>query len=56
MPRYIDLTPTWPEALNMIRTVIENGTTEGQELAWAELERMALIAQAHVDAEKEAEQ
>ena len=47
--RYIDMTPTWPEALRMARAVIENGTDEGQALAWAEIERMAELAQAYVD-------
>ena len=50
MTRYIDMTPTWPEALRMLRAVIENGTSEGKATAWAEIERMAVIAQAHVDA------
>lgn len=51
MSRYIDMTPTWPEALRMARAVIENGTDEGKALVWAELERMAEIAQAHVDSQ-----
>ena len=51
MPRYIDMTPTWPEALRMARAVIENGTDEGKALVWAELERMAELAQAHVDSQ-----
>ena len=42
---YIDMTPTWPHALKMLRVVIENGTDEGKALAWSELERMAELAQ-----------
>lgn len=49
MTRHIDMTPTWPEALRMIRAVLENGTDHGKDLAWAELERMAKIAQQAVD-------
>jgi len=52
--RYIDMTPTWPEALRMYRMLIENGDAEGKATAWAELERMAEIAQAHTDAQKRA--
>jgi len=50
--RIMDMTPTWPEALRMLRAVIENGTSEGQALAWTEIERMAEIAQQHVDSTK----
>ena len=52
--RYIDMTPTWPEALNMLRAVLENGTDEGKTMAWEQLEHMARVAQAHVDAQKAA--
>ena len=51
--RMIDMTPSWPEALTMLRAIIENGTDEGKALAWTELRRMAEIAQQHVDAHKE---
>jgi len=54
MTRTIDMTPTWPEAMRMCRLVIENGTPEGQAQAWAEVERMAEIAQAHVDVQARA--
>ena len=53
--RFIDMTPTWPEALRMCRAVIENGTAEGKASAWAELEKMALIAQWAVDQSNEPE-
>ena len=55
MSRYIDMTPTWPEALLMARAVIENGSDEGKALAWSELERMAEIAQQAVDEAKAAD-
>lgn len=53
MKETIDLTPTWPEALRMLRAVIEDGSAAGKALAWAELEHMAKVAQAHVDAKKQ---
>lgn len=52
MTRTIDMTPTWPEALNMCKAVIENGTDEGKANAWAEIARMAEIAQRHVDLQR----
>jgi len=54
--RYIDMTPTWPEALRMLRAVIDNGTDEGKALAWAEIERMAKLAQLYTDASKATDQ
>ena len=55
--RFIDMTPTWPEALRMLRAVIENGTDEGKAMAWAEIERMAELAQLYTDtAKKEADE
>ena len=50
--RKIDMTPTWPQALNMCRMVIENGNSIGKAAAWAELERMAELAQKYVEANK----
>ena len=54
MSRFIDMTPTWPEALRMYRALIENGSDEGKETAWKELERMAELAQLYTDAAKKA--
>ena len=54
--RFIDMTPTWPQALRMLRAVIENGTDEGKADAWTELERMAELAQLYTDANKEQNQ
>jgi hypothetical protein len=55
MTRFIDMTPTWPEALNMYRALIESGTEEGRATAWAELARMAELAQRYTDAAKAGE-
>ena len=56
MSRYIDMTPTWPEALRMYRALIESGTEEGKATAWAELERMAELAQLYTNAAKKADE
>jgi hypothetical protein len=39
--RYIDMTPTWPEAARIIAAALENGTGAGRDAARAELFRMA---------------
>lgn len=39
--RYIDMTPTWRQAAQIIAAVLENGTDKGREAARAELFRMA---------------
>ena len=54
--RFIDMTPTWAEAAQIIAAALENGTPTGQEAARKELFRMAglldrLNAQAHVTPE-----
>lgn len=43
MTRYVDMTPTWPEAARIIAAALENGTGDGREAARAELFRMADI-------------
>jgi hypothetical protein len=42
--RTIDLTPTWREIMPALIAVLQNGTTEGQDMARAELLRLADIA------------
>ena len=54
MPRTIDITPTWPQALKMCRMLIENGNPAGQQTAWEEIERMAELAQEYTDMLKKA--
>lgn len=55
MPKFIDATPTWPQAARMLRLIIEgNPDPEAKEAAWAELSRMAVLAQAWVDHCREA--
>ena len=50
MSRFIDATPTWPQAALMLRLIIEgNPDPEAKETAWAELDRMAILAQAWTD-------
>lgn len=50
MTRYIDMTPTWPQAARIIAAALENGTSEGRDAARAELFRMAdLIEQLQAD-------
>ena len=41
---YIDLTPTWSGMLGTLRMLIENGDATGRKTAWAELVRMAALA------------
>jgi hypothetical protein len=48
----IDLTPTWSEALTMIKALLESGSKESKATAWSELSRMAKIADAHVSGKK----
>lgn len=45
----IDLTPTWQTALQIYLTVLESGTDEGKRLAKEGLNKMANVAQAHVE-------
>lgn len=40
----IDMTPTWAGILPALRALIENSNSEGRATAWAELERMAALA------------
>lgn len=40
----IDMTPTWAGILPALRALIENSNAEGRRTAWAELERMAALA------------
>lgn len=42
--RVIDMTPTWAGILPTLRALIENGNPEGRRTAWAELEKMARLA------------
>lgn len=42
--RTIDMTPTWAGILPALRALIENSNPEGRRTAWAELERMAALA------------
>lgn len=41
MSRFIDMTPTWPQAARIIAAALENGTDKGREAARTELFRMA---------------
>lgn len=52
MARYIDLTPTWPEAARIIAAALENGTGKGREAARAELFRMADLLAHFADADR----
>lgn len=42
--RTVDLTPTWAGLFPVFRALIENGNAEGRRTAWAELARMAALA------------
>ena len=42
-PRFIDMTPTWTETVQICTAVLENGTEEGRKAAREELHRMASI-------------
>lgn len=42
--RVIDMTPTWAGILPALRALIENSNSQGRATAWAELERMAALA------------
>ncbi len=46
MTRYIDATPTWATAAQIIAAAIENGTDTGREAARAELSRMGKMLDA----------
>jgi len=55
MATYIDATPTWPAAAKMLRVILENNPDQrAQDRAWAELGRMAVLAQAWTDHCREA--
>lgn len=45
----VDVTPTWPEAAQILLAGIEHGTGEGKRIAREEIMRMAEIAQKYVD-------
>lgn len=42
--RTIDMTPTWREIMPALIAVLQNGTHDGQDMARAELMRLADIA------------
>lgn len=44
MPRAIDATPSWADVLPILFMALENGTEDGQRIARAELQRMAIAA------------
>ena len=48
----IDLTPTWPEAANILLMVLENGNETGKANARKEIRRMAQILQSMIDESK----
>ena len=53
--RFVDMTPTWRQAAQIIAAALENGTDKGRDAARAELFRMADILdqlKAEQDAEK----
>lgn len=41
--RYIDMTPTWPQAVEILIAALEDGTDTGKAAARAEFRRMAQI-------------
>lgn len=41
---YVDMTPTWASMGAMFRLVIENGSPEGRESIWAEINRALALA------------
>lgn len=41
--RYIDMTPTWPQAVEILIAALEDGTETGKAASRAELRRMAQI-------------
>lgn len=45
-PRVIDLTPTWADLMPALIAILQNGTSEGEAMARAELMRLAAIADA----------
>lgn len=42
--RTVDATPAWAGILPLLRAAVENGTPKGRAMAWAEIERMAALA------------
>lgn len=48
----LDLTPSWPEALNVCLLLLEAGTSEGKKTAKEQLLKMAELAQKFVDVVK----
>jgi len=51
--RNIDLTPSWLETAQMIALLFQNGNFEAQQTAHAELIKMAKLADAYVQNERE---
>ena len=50
MATYIDATPSWPAAAKMLQAILENNPDQREKaLAWAEINRMAIMAQAWCD-------
>lgn len=45
-PKTIDITPSWPAALQILLAALQNGTPEGKRIARAELRHMAQAAEA----------
>lgn len=56
MARYIEMTPTWPQAARIIAAALEHGTSEGREAARAELYRMADLLEHFTAADKAAQE
>lgn len=53
-PRTIDITPTWRGVLRLLVTVANNAeTAKARANAWAELERMADLADLYIADHKE---
>ena len=48
----IDLTPSWKSMVGLFVTLIENGGTDGRRAAIEELDRMASLADAYVESQK----
>lgn len=50
--RSIDFTPSWLETAEMLAVLFQNGNLEAQQIAHAELIKMAKLADAYVQNEK----
>lgn len=48
-PNTIDLTPSWPEALNVYLLMLKAGSKDGKKTAIEGLKQMAKVAQMYVD-------